>query len=124
MTLEDWRRRALRAEEELQLTKALLLLRNVEVDVRLQSDTSRQDSKTIRLAGDAMLLKELMRVRGKLQLLQDSCKMLRADVMRLHMTIPQTSQWVLNAASGRLKHEMDVRNSLERRLKKLASLLK
>ena len=128
ISLEEWRSRALRAEEELQLTKALLLLRNVDVKINLNEDDVREKEEgapeVVKLNGDAKLLKELMKVRGKLQLLQDCCRSLRKEVNVLHMTIPQTSQWVLTAAQIRLRHEVRTRQLLEKRLEKLAKLLK
>ena len=122
----------MRAEEELQLTKALLLLRNIDVKINLNEDAATlseevQDEgppKVVKFSGDAKLLKELMRVRGKLQLLHDCCRSLRKEVNVLHMTIPQTSQWVLTAAQIRLRHEVRTRQRLEKRLEKLAKLLK
>ena len=127
MSLEEWRSRALRAEEELQLTKALLLLRNIDVKINLnENDVQEKDPtpEVVKFNGDAKLLKELMKVRGKLQLLQDCCRSLRKEVNVLHMTIPQTSQWVLTAAQIRLRHEVRTRQLLEKRLEKLAKLLK
>lgn len=127
MSLQEWRSRALRAEEELQLTKALLLLRNIDVKINLnENDVQEKDPtpEVVKFNGDAKLLKELMKVRGKLQLLQDCCRSLRKEVNVLHMTIPQTSQWVLTAAQIRLRHEVRTRQLLEKRLEKLAKLLK
>ena len=110
------------------MTKALLLLRNVDVKINLNEDEVREKEEgapeVVKLNGDAKLLKELMKVRGKLQLLQDCCRSLRKEVNVLHMTIPQTSQWVLTAAQIRLRHEVRTRQLLEKRLEKLAKLLK
>lgn len=80
--------------------------------------------KTVRLAGDARVLQELMLLKGKLQMLKKCCTDVREDVRRLHRTIPDTSRWVLRATGTRLRHEAKTRRILEKRLAKLASLLK
>jgi hypothetical protein len=126
-----WEVRARELEEELQLTKALLLLKNVEVDVALrpaphscggaaEEKGASSARKRVRLAGNPRLLRELMQVRERVKLLQDCCLSMRADMTALHRLIPAAMAEAMKTASGRLRRETRSRKRLEKRLQQIA----
>eukprot|EP00941_MAST-03F_sp_MAST-3F-sp1_P004139 g4139.t1 len=126
---EMWRSRAQQAEEELQLTKALLLLKNVEVEVNLSSSYKNKvcsnNCKTeyVYLGGEGRLLQELMSVRDRVKLLQHWCSELRREMKNLAESIPKSQALAAKAIDVRLRSEILKRKQVEARLKKLQLLV-
>ena len=111
----------LSTEQELRLTKALLLLQNVDVNVQL-NDTSKP--RQILLSGDADLLEELMTLRKQVRLLKQHNLVIRAQVLQLKIAIPQMVTWVQQSAHKAIELHAQQRRDLQNRLSRLKSVLK
>lgn len=112
---------ALSTEQELRLTKALLLLQNVDVNVQL-NETSKP--RQILLSGDADLLEELMTLRKQVRLLKQHNLVIRAQVLQLKIAIPQMVKWVQQSAHKAIESHAQQRRDLQHRLSRLKSVLK
>ena len=114
-------KRTMFAEQELKLVKALLLLQNVESSVKLNDNSKPRE---VLLAGDADLLAELMTLRKQVRFLKQQCLVIRAQVLQLVISIPQTVKWVQESAHTAIESHAQQRRDLQHRLSQLKSVLK
>ena len=76
------------------------------------------------MAGDADLLAELMTLRKQVRFLKQQCLVIRAQVLQLAISIPQTVKWVQESAHTAIESHAQQRRDLQHRLSRLKSVLK
>ena len=90
-------------QEQVQLLKALLLVQNVDVENRVDGDQHGKSSagttttKKILLSTDAIHLLETMK---QVRVLRHTLYILRAQVVQLQLSIPQTANWVARSVEN------------------------
>ena len=113
--------KAMATEQELRLIKALLLLQNVDVDVKLNENSK---PRKVLLSGDEELLEDLMTLRKQIRLLKQHNLVIRAQFLQLKLAIPQLVKWVQQSAYQAIESHAQQRKDLQHRLSRLKSVLK
>ena len=96
-------RRALRAEEENELLRALLLLKNVDAELELSSGPALgagAPTETVRLRGDPRSLRRLLVLVEQTKHLRMSYLLARAEAECFRQTIVETMEWCSAAVEG------------------------
>eukprot|EP00397_Hematodinium_sp_SG-2012_P065863 GEMP01096964.1.p1 GENE.GEMP01096964.1~~GEMP01096964.1.p1 ORF type:complete len:143 (+),score=26.83 GEMP01096964.1:135-563(+) len=111
-------------EEELNATRALLLLKNVN----LSPSRGNADNDTVDIGlsfgrGHQGLIKALLILQQKVKLLQQQYLLLRGDMVYLNQEMHVGIKWVMSSFKGAMCSQLQEHNSLQVRLERLAKVL-
>lgn len=108
-------------QEELSIVKAVMLMNDVKVKVDLKRDGEQNKETTLR--GDPEMLKALMTLKQKVELMRRVHLLLRGDVLYLAQEMRASRQWMLQSFQAAMEHQMQEHNSLQTRLDRLSKVL-